>query len=341
MARGRKPMDIDTDNVNDVQIDLEEVMEKEQVIIPASSAIKEQREYQDVNNDSDMINCLKNEKVNVKFINKARTSVTDPKHIYYGGMAPTSEHVFTTPMLRTGGYTNVLTKDEMKFLEYKMGMEPGSLSVYKRENNFWDDSNIEGVGAIELKKGDNIFDLSDPMDYIKVKILKANKQIIASSMQELQDTPKATYRFVVINENDSSKDATLHVTMKSKAYMEFGSMKDNDDKMRTVIELFEGRPVSAKSSNDFLQGKIGEIIETNTKMFLNIVTDPLLDNKVLIKKAIDAGIIVNRGTFLYLKDTNTPLCGDGQDPTLSVAAKYLSLPRQQELKFRIEAELKK
>lgn len=339
MARGKKQTDI---NDEDIQIDLEETEEKEFVPVVSSDKNTEEREYQDItSDDTDIVNCLRNEKVNVKFIRKARTSITDPKHVYYGGMAPNAEHVFTTPMLRTGGYTNVLTKEEMKCLEYVMGMEPGSLSVYKKTDNFWDDSNINGVGAIELKKGDNIFDLSDPMDYIKVKVLKANKQIIASSMQELQDTPKATYRFVVINENDSSKDATMNVTMKARAYKEFGKMESDDDKMRTVIELFEGRPVSAKSGNDFLQGKIGEIIEANTKMFLNIASDPLLDNKVLIKKAIDAGIIVNRGTFLYMKNTNSPLCGDGQDPTLSVAAKYLSLPKNQELKFRIEAELKK
>ena len=75
-------------------------------------------------------------------------------------------------------------------------------------------------------------------------------------------------------------------------------------------------------------------------IFLKIVKDPLLNTKVLIKQAIEAGIISNRGSFLYVTETNTPLCNNGEDPTLNVAAKYLNLPKNQELKFSIEGKLK-
>ena len=75
-------------------------------------------------------------------------------------------------------------------------------------------------------------------------------------------------------------------------------------------------------------------------MFLQIAKDPLLDNKVLIKKAIEAGVIARRGNFLYIKENNMPLCNAGQDPTINVAAKFLSLPKNQELKFSIEAKVK-
>ena len=110
--------------------------------------------------------------------------------------------------------------------------------------------------------------------------------------------------------------------------------------MRIIIETIDGRPTAANSKVEYLQGKIGELIESNTKMFLQVVKDPLLDNKVLIKKAIEAGLIANRGNYLYLKSDNTPLCEDGQEPTLNVAAKYLSLPKHQELKFSLEAKIK-
>jgi hypothetical protein len=110
--------------------------------------------------------------------------------------------------------------------------------------------------------------------------------------------------------------------------------------MRVIIETIDGRPTASNSKVEYLQGKIGELIEANTKMFLQVVRDPLLDNKVLIKKAIEAGVIVNRGNYLYLKDGNLPLCDNGQEPTLNIAAKYLSLPKHQELKFSIEAKVK-
>lgn len=287
-----------------------------------------------------LVNCLTNEIVIVRFIAKARGNITDPKHILYGNMAPKSKIKFPVPMLRSGQYADVLTKEEKKFLEWKLGLEPNALSVYNRKNNFWDDSNQQGIGRVELTKGDNYFDKSKPLDYIKLAILRSYSDIIAPSMQVLQDQPKATYRFVMISESDSAKDANIRVTSKAQAYKEFGKIEDNKEKMRVIIELMDGRPTAANSKIEYLQGKIGELIETNTKLFLSVVRDPLLDNKVLIKKAIEAGIIANRGNYLYYKADNSPLCSNGEEPTLNIAAKFLSLPKNQELKFRIEAAVK-
>ena len=289
---------------------------------------------------NNLVNCLRNEKVIVRFISRARGMVTDPRHILYGGMANGAKVRFTTPLLRSGGFADVLTKDEKKFLEYKLGLEPNALSVHNRTNNFWSDANEQGVGRVELIKGDNPLDLSEPIDYIKYKILLNNKEQIAPSIQALQDKPKATYKFVIISESDTSKAANTRVTLKAQAYMEFGKVNEDRDKLRIIIETIDGRPTANNSKLEYLQGKVGELIESNTKTFLQVVRDPLLDNKVLIKKAIEAGIIANRGNYLYEKSTNTPLCDDGQEPTLNIAAKYLSLPKHQELKFSIEAKLK-
>lgn len=287
-----------------------------------------------------LVNCLKNEKIIVRFISRAKGMVTDPRHVLYGGMAEGSRVLFTTPLLRSGGYADVLTKNEKKFLEYKLGLEANALSVHNRTNNFWSDANEHGVGRIELKKGDNPLDLSNPIDYIKYKILLANKDQIAPSMQALQDKPKATYKFVIVSDNDNAKVANTKVTLKAQAYMEFGKINEDVDKMRMIIETIDGRPTAANSKKEFLQGKIGEILESNTKMFLQVARDPMLDNKILLKKAMEAGLVVARGNFLYLKETNTPLCDAGQDPTFNIAAKFISLPKNQELKFSIEAKLK-
>ena len=92
-----------------------------------------------------LVNCLRNEKVIVRFISRARGMVTDPRHILYGGMANGAKVRFTTPLLRSGGFADVLTKDEKKFLEYKLGLEPNALSVHNRTNNFWSDANEQGV----------------------------------------------------------------------------------------------------------------------------------------------------------------------------------------------------
>lgn len=326
-----------------ILLDEEEIngTEAERVQVPIEPKVQKVSKVTRVSEERDnLVNCLRNEKIIVRFIARAKGMITDPRHILFGGMAAGSKIKFTTPLLRSGQYADVLTKEEKKFLEYKLGLEPNALSVHNRTNNFWSDANEQGIGRIELIKGDNPLDLSQPIDYIKYKILLNNKDQIAPSIQVLQDKPKATYKFVIISESDTAKAANTKVTLKAQAYMEFGKINEDKEKMRVIIETIDGRPTAANSTVEYLQGKIGELIEANTKMFLQVVKDPFLNNKVLIKKAIEAGLISNRGNYLYLRDGNVPLCEHGQEPTMNIAAKYLSLPKHQELKFSIEAKLK-
>ena len=44
--------------------------------------------------------------------------------------------------------------------------------------------------------------------------------------------------------------------------------------------------------------------------------------------------------MLFLEEDNSPLCTSGEESTLNVAAKYINLPTNQNLKFGLEAKLK-
>lgn len=287
-----------------------------------------------------LINCLKNERIIVRHVPKVSGMVTNPKHILYGGMAENAIKTFTVPRLSSGMYVNVLTDSEKAYLEYIMKLEVNALSVYKKNDNFWDDSNDKGISTVRLTKQDNYFNLADPEDYIRYKILLANKDYIAPSLDALQDAPKASYQFVIIREGAENKNAKINMSNTMKCYKEFGKIENDADTLRTIIETIDGRPLDVNSKLEFLQTKINDLIQADNKLFLKVVTDPLLPNKVLIKNAINAGIISRRGTYLYLREDNSPLCENNQEPTLSVAAKYLSDPKHQELKFSIEAKLK-
>lgn len=332
MAREKKKEEIILDDL-DERIEIPKIPETR----------KEERKTDSRRSDvQEVTNCLRNEKIIVRFLARQKNGITDPNHVLFGGRSSRSKIKFPVPMLRSGIYADVLTKNEKAFLEEYMNLEYNALSIYnKKENNFWSDANPQGIGVVELTKGDNYFDLSNPRDYIKYKILLAWPNIIASSLQELQDRPKATYEFVIVNDEDASKAANTKVTLKAQAYKEFGKIENDFDKMRIIIETIDGKPVAASSKLEYLQGKIGDIIESNTKMFLSTAKDPLLDNKILLKKAIEAGVVANRSGLLFLREGNMPLCNNGEDSTLSVAAKYLSLPKNQELKFSIEAKINK
>lgn len=284
--------------------------------------------------DEPIVNCLRNERVIVKHVPKETGIVRDPKHILYGGMAEGAVRWLTVPRLTSGMYMNVLTNAEKAYLEDVMGLEYNALSIYNKVDNFWDNYQVR------LNKQDNFINLADPDDYIKYKVLLANKDLIAPSLQDLEDHPKATYQFVIIHENEESQASKKKINTTMQAYMEFGKIQENVDILRTIIETIDGRPTSKNSKIEFLQEKVGKLIQADARLFVRVATDPLLSTKVLIKKAIEGGLISNRGGMLYLKADGTPLCVDNEEPTLNIAAKYLNMPKNQDLKFSLEAKLK-
>ena len=286
------------------------------------------------------VNCLRNERVIIRHIPKESGMVTNPKHILFGGMAENAVRTFVVPRLSSGMFVNILTDSEKAFLEEVMGLEYNALSIYKKVDNFWDDSNENGISRVRLTKQDNYLNLADPEDYIRYKILLANKDYIAPSLQALQDSPKATYQFVIISEGDETKSAKDNMSATMKCYKEFGKIENDINTLRVIVETIDGRPTAPTVKLEFLQGRINTLIQADSKIFLRVITDPMLSTKVLIKRAIEAGLISNRGNYLYLKSDNTPLCEVNEEPTLNIAAKFLNAPKNQEIKFALEAKLK-
>lgn len=288
-----------------------------------------------------LISCLRNEKICVRYVPRQSHMVTDPKHILYGGMADDAVKTFVVPKLTTGTYVNVLTNSEMAFLEECLGMDKGTLSVYKKQDNFWSDANPQGINKVRLRKQDNYLDLSVPEDYIRYKILLANKDFIAPSIQALEDRPKATYQYVIIAGSEQVSSAKKNMDITRECYMEFGKIEKDVETLMTVVELLDGRNVAPNTSIDFLHTRIDAFIQSNPKSFLKTVKDETLPTKVLIRRSINTGGIIKRGDYLYLKSDGKPLCEDKEEPVLSTAVKFLNNPRNQAIKLGLEALLNK
>lgn len=287
------------------------------------------------NNTAGVKSCLRNERVIVRFVPKEGGMITNPKHILYGGMAEGAVRYFTVPVLQsTGAFKNVLTDAEKEYLEQVMGLEYNALSIYKKENNYWENFRVR------LTKQDTYLNLSDPNDYIKYKVLLANTNFIADSLETLQDRPRATYQYVLIKEGESEKRESDNISTIMKCYKEYGKIENDADTLKCIVELLDKRPLAKGTKIEFLQGKANTLIQSNPGLFYSTVTDPTLPVKVLIRRAVEEGIISRRGDQYYLKSDNSPLCGSNEEPTLNTAAKYLSLPKNQELKLSIEAKLK-
>ena len=294
----------------------------------------------------EMKNCLVNERVILRKLPKRTNLVQDSNHVMGDGMHDNAFYIYSVPKLQKSNvFVNVLTDTEKDYLEYVMGLPKNALSVYRqpKEENFWSNSNPNGLSKITLRKRDNIFDMSKPTDYIAVKILMANKDKICPSMEEWAARPKETYEFVIIREGQESKLSKNNTDATIQAVMKLGKIADDKDILKLVVETMMGKKYTDATSLDWLQTQALDLIKNtpkNARMFLSIMDDESLDNKVLIRKCISKGIIADRGGFLYIKDGNQPMCGNGEEPTINIAAKWLGKPKNQEILFSLQAKVK-
>jgi len=287
------------------------------------------------------VNCLRNEQVIVRFIPSQSAMVHQAGHVLDGGMAENATRTFVVPKLKSGIFKNVLTNAEKECLEEMLQLEPNALSIHKKTHNFWDDSNDEGVNRVILHKHDNVFNLNDPVDYIKVKILLANSDLIAPSLEELQERPQATYQFVIIREQEEASQAAGGISVMQKCFAEYGKIENDADKLRTIVEIFTKRPTSANTKLPAIQKEIFNCIQKDDRRFLRIITDPMLRFKTTIVLAAEAGILAKKNDgYYYLMEDGRPLCELNENSTLDNAAKYISNPKRQDLLFRIEGKLK-
>ena len=328
------------------QIDTEEITKsiKEDInttpvqdyVEPTRSEVKKKTKEKE--EEKELVNCLRPITITVQYLPQPGT-INNPKHLLYGGMAEASTFSVTVPRLRSGVFVDVLTKQEKDFLEHILGLEEGALNVYNKTNNFWDNSTEGGVSRVRIPKQGMELHLNDPIEYIQYKILLANKNLIAPDLYTLRDRAKATYRFVLVSNDDVNQDAKQKMSTKMRCYVEYGKIDTKPDILRAIIEIITGKPLATNTKIDYLQTKIGELIDADAKLFLKVATDPLLPTRILIKKAVEQGFISRRGDYYYLRSDNTPLCEGGEEPTMSMAAKYLANPKRQSIKLSLEASI--
>ena len=283
------------------------------------------------------VNPLRNERIFIRFVPQSgKYGELSKGHPLYGGLADGAEIRLSVPVLRsTGAYKNILTDAEKSYLEKALGLDDNALSVYRKVDNYWDDY------VVSVKKEGLHLNLADPEDYIRFKVLQANSDIVAPSVHERQERPKATYRFEIVRESEENKVETVKVDTKMQCYMELGKILNDADTMRVLTELLDNRPYGINTDTDFFKARLGILIENDPKKFLTAVTDELLPTKVVIRRCVELGKVSKRGDNYYLASDSSPLCGNGEYPTLTMAAAFLNAPENQEIKFALESEVEK
>ena len=232
-----------------------------------------------------------------------------------------------------GEMVDPLTNEERTFFESKssgLSLEQGALSIYKQDRNYWKDF------IVTLDKNILPLDLSNPMDYLRYKVLLTNKDIIAPS--EAEKFSKGTYKFAIIEEGALEESKAKKVSSKKDAWMAFGKISDSSTKLRNFINVYYfsrkgGKTIAPNASLEFLQIEAEKILEKDTQSFIVTLEDPSYDTKVLIYQALEARAIVREG--LTYKTTEKVLIGD----SLAEAVAFFDNDVNNEEIFKIKARI--
>jgi len=271
---------------------------------------------------------LPNEQVVVKFIKRKKglaANVNDD-HVISGGMLAGSKRRFCAPLTRSNTIANVLTNDEKEYLEKVTDL---NLSVY---GEFWK------TFYVSLFKDDveNRFDLSVPMDYISVKLLRAYTDEIAPSWKRRGEKP--TYQFVITGSQEEFKEKKAKLDSKKYAWKYYGKLESNREKLLGILRLLSNQLVAEDAELDWIQGRVEEYLDAKPSSFLEIVEDPNFDLKLLINKGVHSGAILRNNNKFKTID-GLDLCSEGAVPSFDNAVAYLSNPKNQEVRSLIEARI--
>lgn len=265
-------------------------------------------------------------KVTVRPIIKSTQFIPDTNH-RAAFLAPGAKREYIAPTLRNGQRTNVLSKIEVEYFESKeagLDLEVGDLSIYKKGNNFWDDFRVR------LGKEDYTIDKENPIQYLEWKVLLANTEEVAPSLEDLKLRKKATYKYVLV---DSEQEATIsaqEADLEEMAWSHYGSIKNDRTKMFDVLRL-NGQRYSNDTTDNKLRSAVKQVMKDDVREFVTIVSDDLFDVKVTLEKAVSQGAVRKSGASYTLPG------GEKLGNTRHEAATYLSKPENQEILLKIEA----
>ena len=190
-------------------------------------------------------------------------------------------------LTKDGIYSTGLTTKEERELEEALSMKKGELS--KSNSSFW--GHCLELRLSKRKPTTLVFDFSNPIEYIKYKVL-TNRNDIASNEAEMLKFPKAEF-FI------DDKEAKAQIEEK-KIDLEFELMdKFNELSMsekRGYLKLY-GRTGVNDVSDKIVKTELWKEAQKDPKKFIAFTTDKDIQIRIDIQDMLETGVIFKKNNF--------------------------------------------
>lgn len=203
----------------------------------------------------------------------------------------------------------------------------------EKPHPFWDSK----MSNIKLENRTMFFDPENPIDYVRIKILKASKYV-ANSLTEHEEGlwPEATH--VIFDEAEEIESLSKTVELKKQATIECAKLS-KDKKIALIMVLSaDGDYLKARNlkgkSDAFVEVELSKIIESNAEgiiEFINRSPEQALTHAMVLE-CLQRNVLYKEGHRIKYHES---VIGE----SVADAVDYLLRPEQSEFKLRLTAQI--
>jgi hypothetical protein len=253
-------------------------------------------------------------KIKVVEIPTSRINVKSSKKMT-PGILPGVRHTLAPAMDKFGRLITGTTKEEYDKI-MKGEINPPSFNEF-----------FERI-SVKIDENGKDLNLSMPKHQLIYNFIKKLKQVA----DEKENVNPALHKFYIEDEDEKALKKLDTIKDKTKAYKIFASMSPEES--RDMLVLY-GKNASS-SSDDVVQAKLGELVETNPSKFISLYNDNNREVKINLEKLTNKGVIRKEGKAYFYGDEGEAIF---LGSTKEMAVEFLKDSENQELYIALISEL--
>lgn len=225
--------------------------------------------------------------------------------------------------LRTGQFATGLSQEDRERLQKATGYNLSPEYIPEKPHEFWNSP----VAQIKLEHKTNVFNTSNPLDEIKVKVLKAH-DLVANSQKEYEEGKFPGALFVIFDEAEEVEMKASKAAIKRKVVIE--STKLTTGRKAEIIQILDGLSVR-NQSEDYIDLKLDEAIDKHgPEKVLNLIQRDKARTTIhaMVLEGIHKNVLRKDGSAVYYMDDQI-----GFD--IESAVDYFQDPKNQTMKAQI------
>ena len=259
------------------------------------------------------------------------------KHIGYFMWNDTFKSYVLPRSAKTGTFVRILSKTEEEAIGKIIDR---NLSIYAKDDNFWTKFRVkiakEDVITTDGKITGKVFDMSNPFDFLAVKVLEVCGEVKPS----MEHPDRGEYSFVLVDESYQDKTELVRAETNLEIYSNFSKMAGSTEQMSNFLSVYwlhneKATKPPANATIAFLKAEIERLIAIDAKGILKLMTDPYLEYKYKVHKAIMLGAIKRSKTTKTYELPDSRILGTSLDDVIT----FFRDERNTEEWLRVEAQL--